>query len=109
MARLLNRLKRGAVRLGKASFSTSMVIRHGIAPKLAFEALALAVSPHTDGNDHAPGLDYEGALRIVIRAKREGLDTFDLWLVFDAYVCDNLDQAVEQLRHMHSIYEAPPR
>lgn len=103
----LRRLGRGALRVGKAAFAAVQVMRHGIGVKTAFDALALAVSPHTAGNDHAPGLEYDRALKIVLRADREGLDFFDLWLVLDAYVCEDLDEAVKKLREMHAIYEGP--
>jgi hypothetical protein len=103
----LRRLGRGALRVGKASFGAVQVMRHGVGVKHAFDALALAVSPHTAGNDHASGLEYEQALRIVLRAHQHGLDFFDLWLVFDGYVCDDLDEAVNKLLELHATYDAP--
>lgn len=95
------------MRVGKAAFAAVQIIRHGMRVKLALDALALAVSPHTAGNDQVPGLEYDRALKIVLCAHREGLDFFDLWLVLDAFACEDLDEAVNKLREMHATYEGP--
>lgn len=104
---LLRLVKREGARFVRAAFGTLRVIRNGIAPKTAFGAFRLATHPFTAGNDHAPGLTYREALRVVIRAKQEDVDTFDLWLIFDGYVCEDLDEAVSKLREMNAIYDSP--
>lgn len=106
---LLRLVRREGARALRAVCGTVLVVRNGIGTETAFDALRLATHPFTAGNDHVPGLDYRGALRIAIRARQEGIDPFDLWQVFDAYVCDDLDEAVDKLREMNAIYEPSER
>lgn len=53
------------------------------------------------------GLTIEQAIQIVHKAHRNGLDPFDLWMTYEAYVCDDLDHAVTKVLEMRAFYETP--
>jgi hypothetical protein len=84
-----------------ATFGLGLTIYRGFDSKLAFEAWKLAVSEYT-----VP-LPYETALHIVLSARAERLDSFELWMTYEAYACSSLEEAVERMRELHDIYESP--
>jgi hypothetical protein len=59
----------------------------------------LLYSPHTEG------LTAANAIAIVNKARAHKLDPFDLWMIFDGYVCDDLDQAVVKAIEMKTLYD----
>lgn len=97
------------MRTVRAVVSAALAVRNGEQAEIAFNALRLALSPHTAGNDFTPSLEWEGALGIVRRAETECMKPFQLWLVFDAFACESLDEAVEKQRELDRLYASPLR
>lgn len=71
--------------------------------KDALSTFRLIDSPHTEG------LTVANAIAIAQKASEHKIDPFDLWMVFDGYVCDDLDHAVIKVLEMKALYERPLR
>jgi hypothetical protein len=54
------------------------------------------------------GLTVEQAIAIAQKARVHKLDPFDLWMTWEAYVCDDLDHAVTKALEMRALYANPP-
>lgn len=54
------------------------------------------------------GLTVESAIAIAYKAHVHKLDPFDLWMTWEAYVCDDLDHAVTKALEMRALYARPP-
>lgn len=84
------------------AFGAVVAVRQEHAPwKDALAAFRLLSSPHTEGLTIAQTVD------IIFRARVHKLDPFDLWLIFDGYVCDDLDHAVTKALEVRAFYAAP--
>lgn len=82
----------------------------GVGIRDAADAFDLATSEYSAVD--VPGgvlhlLNFGKALDFTLRAKREGLNAFDLYLVSEAHCCETLDEAVNKLRELNGIYEGP--
>lgn len=79
-----------------------VAVRQERAPwKDALAAFRLLASRHTKG------LTIAQTIAIVSKARAHGLVPFDLWMVFDAPECDDIDHAVTKTLEMRALYEAP--
>jgi hypothetical protein len=67
-------------------------------PKDVLVTFQLLDSPHTEG------LTARNAIAIVKKARVHKLDPFDLWMIFDGYVCDDLDEAVIKAIEIKAMY-----
>jgi hypothetical protein len=83
-------------------YGAAMAVRQEHAPfKDALAAFRLLASPHTEG------LTIDQTLDILFKARMHKLDPFDLWMVFDGYVCDDIDAAVIKTLEIRALYERP--
>jgi hypothetical protein len=55
------------------------------------------------------GLTVEHAMQIAYKARMHRLDPFDLWMTWEAYICDDLDDAVTKVLEMQALYAHPAR
>lgn len=78
-----------------------MIQQEDATPKDALAVARLLCSPHTEG------LTIERACQIVYKARVYRLEPFDLYLISEAYLCDDLDHAVTKALEMKALYARP--
>jgi len=78
-----------------------MIQQEDATPKDALDVARLLCSPHTEG------LTVERACQIVYKARVHKLEPFDLYLISECYVYDDLDHAVTKALEMKALYARP--
>jgi len=92
LAGMTRRVMRGV--LGAAA----MAMHEGARLKDALAAAGLLWSPHTEG------MTIALATEIVWKARAHKLDPFDLWMVLDAYLCEDVNHAVFKALELRALY-----